>query len=437
MNNKTLHSRSIHNAAWIIACRIVQSILGLAVTMISARYLGPSNYGLINYAASIMNFILPVMQLGLNSTLVQELVTDPESEGVTLGTALIMSMLSAVLGIIGTASFTLVANPGDRETQIVCILYGVGLLTRALEMTQYWFQAKLMSQYTSLSVLVAYILVSAYKIFLLITNKSIYYFAVAQSIDYLLIAISLLILYRRLGGQKLSFSVVRGKALLKKSRYYIISGIMITVFAQTDKIMLNLMVGEAATGFYSAAVACTTMTNFVFVAIVDSARPTVLKSKAMGNEIYERNVSFLYSVMFYLSLAQCVVVTLFAPPIIRVLYGTEYAKSIDILRLCVWYTTFSYLGSARSVWILAENMHYILWKMNLLGALTNILLNSILIPVLGAMGAALASLITQGFTNVLLGFLIKPIRENNRLMVRGMNPRFLYRECARLIKRRS
>lgn len=432
-----LKSATLVNASWIIICRVIQAVLGLAVTMISARYLGPSNYGLINYAASIMNFVLPVMQLGLNSTLVQELVSRPEKEGETLGTALLMSILSAIVGILAIVSFTAVANPGDPVTQVVCLLYGIGLLTRALEMTQYWFQAKLMSKYTSLSVLLAYIVVSAYKIFLLMADKSIYYYAIAQSIDYLLIAISLLILYKKLGGQKLRVSVARGREMFQKSKFYIISGIMVTIFAQTDKIMLNLISGEAETGFYSAAVACTTMTNFVFVAIVDSARPSVLKSKQVGKDGYERNISLLYSIVFYLSLAQCVVFTLFAPMIIRVLYGAEYESSIGILRLCVWYTTFSYLGSARTVWILAEEKHNILWKVNLVGALANVILNSIFIPRFGAMGAATASLVTQVFTNVILGYLIKPVRANNRLMMRGINPLFIGRELCSLVKKKQ
>ena len=41
------------------------------------------------------------------------------------------------------------------------------------------------------------------------------------------------------------------------------------------------------------------------------------------------------------------------------------------------------------------------------------------------MGAAIASLITQIFTNVIIGFIIKPIRKNNYLMIKGLNPKLL------------
>lgn len=83
-----------NNAKWIIVCKIVQSLLQLVVGMLCARYLGPSNYGLINYAASIMAFALPFMKLGLDSTMVYELTENPQKEGEIVGTSLAMNIFS-------------------------------------------------------------------------------------------------------------------------------------------------------------------------------------------------------------------------------------------------------------------------------------------------------------------------------------------------------
>lgn len=74
-----LKNKVIQNASWIILCKIVQAVLNLVVTMLTARYLGPSNYGLISYAASLVAFAVPVMELGLRNTLVQEFVKDRKS----------------------------------------------------------------------------------------------------------------------------------------------------------------------------------------------------------------------------------------------------------------------------------------------------------------------------------------------------------------------
>ena len=416
------NEKVVKNAAWIIGVRMVQSILALVISMLTARYLGPSNYGLISYAASVVAFVVPIMQLGLPNILVQEFVNKPKQEGEILGTSIVLSILSSFACMLGVAVFVNVVNVGETTTIIVCVLYSILLLAQAIEIVQYWFQAKLASKYVSIISLVAYAIVSAYKIFLLITEKSIYWFAISNALDYAIIGIVSLIIYRRLSGSRMKFSTALAKSMLAKSRYYIISSMMVTIFAQTDRIMLKIMIDDAAAGYYSAAVSCAGMTSFVFAAIIDSMRPMIFESKKTDHTAFEKNVSRLYSMIIYLSLAQSIVMTLFAPFIVNILYGTEYQNAIIILQVLVWYTTFSYMGSVRNIWILAENKQKYLWIINLSGAVTNVLLNAVLIPIIGGVGAALASLITQFFTNVLIGYIIRPITKNNVLMIKGLNP---------------
>ena len=420
-----LKNKVIKNASWIVVCRIIQSLLGLLIGSLSARYLGPSNYGLVNYAASLASFAMPIMQLGLNAILVQEIINSKNDEGEILGTALGLSFISGLLCVGGIAAFSLIANKGETETIIVCVLYSILLVFQALEMIQYWFQAKLKSKYTSITMLAAYAVTSLYKVFLLVTQKNIYWFALSQAIDYGIIAIVLLVVYKKLGGEPLKFSFARIKMLLNKGRHYIIAGIMVTIFAQTDKIMLKFMMGDEATGYYSAACTCAGVTAFIFTAIIDSFQPVVLESKKVGQRSFEKNVIRFYAIIIYLSLMQCLGIVLFSTLLVRILYGVEYFASVNPLRLIVWYTTFSYLGSVRNVWMLAEGKQKYLWVINLCGAMVNVLLNFILIPILGIMGAALASLITQIFTNVVMGFVIKDVRRNNYLMWKGCNPKVL------------
>lgn len=420
-------NKIFRNASWIIACKIVQSLLSLVVTMLSARYLGPSGYGLINYAASLVTFAAPVMQLGFNSVLVQEIVNKPEKEGETLGSAILTSFFTSFLTIAGVLSFVLVANKGEFETFVVCALYSILLVFQSIEMLQYWFQAKYKSKYTSIVMLIAYVVVSAYKILLLVTGQDIYLFAIAQAIDYFIIAVLLLVIYKKIAPCKLAFSARRVKELFAKSRYYIVSTLMIVIFSQTDRIMIKIMMDDSATGFYSAAVMCSTMTTFVFTAIIDSARPAIFESKKVSEEKFERNIVRLYSVIIYLSLLQCVFMTLLASPIVHILYGSEYEPTVFALRIVVWYTTFSYLGYVRNIWILAQGRQKILWILNLSGAALNVALNFALIPLWGINGAALASLVTQVFTNVLLNFFIPKVRRNNTLMFKALNIGYIFK----------
>lgn len=417
-----MKSSVLKNAGWIIGCKIAQSLISFVIGMFTVRYLGPSNYGVISYVASIVAFALPLMQMGLKNTIIKEFVQFPEKEGVILGTTILINVLSSIACMIGCVTFVMIVNAGEKETIIVCALYSLTLLFNATEMTQYWFQSKLLSKYPSMAALTAYAVVALYKVYLLVTQKNIIWFTLSNVIDYAIISIILIVIYLKIGGQKLSVDWKIGKELLSRSKYYIIPSMMVIVFQNTDRIMLKLLVGEEETGFYSAALTCIGITSFVFSAIIDSARPIILQEKETDSIKYETRVMQLYSIITWLSLVQSIGMTVFAKPLVSILYGSAYTKTADTLAVAVWYITFGHYGSIRNIWILAENKQRYLTTINVVGASANILLNLCLIPGFGAVGAAIASVITQLFTNVIIGFIFKPIRHNNQLMIKALNP---------------
>lgn len=405
--------------------RLMQAILAFFISMITARYLGPSNFGVLNYAMSLVLFAIPIMKLGIHPLLVQELVYDPECEGEILGSTLGLNLMSAIVCIIGVNAFSIVSNPDERETIVVCALYSSILFFEAFEIFAYWFQAKLLAKYSSIVSLIAYLIVSIYKIYLLITQKSIFWFSISNTLDYLIIAIGLIVLYKHKGGKGISFKKTRALNLLSRGKYYILSDLMITIFTQTDRVMIKTMLSNASTGYYSAALTCASVSQFVFIAIIDSTRPGIFEAKKESEKKYVNAITRLFSIIIYLSLLQCVFITIFANPIIKVLYGSDYLESVNVLRVLVWYSTFSYLGTAKNIWILSEEKQQYLWKSNLLGAISNILLNILLIKYIGITGAAIASVITQFLTNVLTGLIFKPIRGVIPLMINALNPHVL------------
>ena len=417
-----INNKVFKNASWIIACRVFQSVLSLVVTMMTARYLGPSNYGVINYAAAIVSFVAPIVQLGLGSIEVQELINYSDEEGKIVGTTLIMSMISAAICTVGVVSFALIANKGETEVVIVCILYSIVLFFQGAELLQFWFQSKYLSKYSSIVTLVAFALVSVYKVMLLMKGFSVYWFAVSNSIDYIIIVSALLVLYKKLGGRALCFSWSVGRRMLSKSKYYIIANMMVVAFSQTDRIMLKQMVNSASTGLYSAAVTCAGLANFIYTAIIDSFRPMIFESYKREENLFKKNMIFLYSIIIYLSILEGLAVSFCSKIIIRVVYGLDYMEASGALVIVAWYTVFSYIGSVRNVWILANGKQKWIWRINILGVLANVILNLLLIPIWGINGAAVASLATQLFANVIVSYLIRDIRESCKLMLEGLNP---------------
>lgn len=417
-----LNNKEVKNTGWIIGGKVAQMALSFIVNIWSARYLGPSNYGLLNYISAYTAFFTSLCTLGITSSvLVNEFTKRPDEEGTTLGTTIGLRLLSSILSAIMIVSIVYIVDRGDPVLVWIAIFSSIGLIFNVLDVIEFWFLKRYMSKITAIASFAAYCVTSAYKIFLLVTEKSVIYFAMAISVDYLVIAIILFAVYKKNNGQKLRFSMRRGKEILSVSYHFILSGMMVAIYGQTDKLMLKFMLSETDVGFYSTAASLSTMWAFVLSAIISSLSPTIVRFKKEGNEqAYRKKNSQLYRIVFYLSICVSGFITLLAPIIVNVLYGESYFGSIAPLRIITWYVAFSYLGVARDIWLVCENKQKYSKYIYIIAAVANVGMNYLLIPQWGAAGAAAASLITQVMTSILVPLLWKDMRNNVNLMLQGI-----------------
>lgn len=415
---KIIHNKELNNALWIIGGKVVQMTLSFVVSVLSARYLGPSNLGIINYVSSYIAFFSAFCTLGINGLIINDFVEHPDEEGTTIGTTILMRAVSSLLSGIMIVAIVSILDRDEPITIIVSVLCSFSLIFSVFDTINFWFQSRYQSKYSSLATLIGYIAVTIYKLILLICRKSVIWFALASSIDYAVIALALLIIYRRCNGPQFHFSIVKGKQLLGKSYHFILASMMVAIYGQTDKLMLKQMLSEMEVGYYSIATSVCSMWTFVLSAIINSIYPTIINLKKRGQEEAYRNKNIqLYTIVFYASISVSILFQFFGKPIVLILYGNDYAPSIPVLKIVTWYTAFSYLGVARGAWLVCENKHNYLKYMYVGAAVCNVLLNWSIIPIMGASGAALASLITQMLTSIIIPFCIPAMRENAVMML--------------------
>lgn len=421
MNLKFLHNKEVKNASWLIGGKVAQMVLSFFVGILTARYLGPGNYGLIGYASTYITFFTSLCTLGINSIIIKDFIEHPDEQGTAIGTTLVLRFMSSVLSIIMITGLSFLIDRSEADTRLITLLCSVALLFQIFDTINYWFQSRYQSKITTLASLVAYIAVSVYRIILLAMKKSVFWFAFATSVDYIVVALFLLTAYKRYGGFNLNFSWKKAKYLLSQSYNYILSGLMVVIYGQTDKFMLKHMVDESEVGYYSVAVRICTLWVFVLQAIIDSMYPTILRMYNENNtEAFERKNRQLYAIVFYVSLAVSAVFLILGGFLITFLYGKAYAPAVMPLKIVTWYTAFSYLGVARNAWIVCENKQKYLKYMYAGAAVANIILNSFLIPAWGASGAALASLVAEVLVSIVFSSLIKPMRRNCVLMLQAI-----------------
>lgn len=418
--NNFLKQKTVRNAGWLILGKVIQMLISLLVGLLTARYLGPSNYGLINYASAYAAFFLPLCTLGINSILVKELLDYPDDQGVILGSTLVLRMVSSVISIGLITLIVLFFESNESYTILIVVICSLNLLFNIFEIFNYWFQSKLKSRVTAIVSLIAYSIVAAYKIILLITGKSVAWFAFTTSLDSILVGILLLICYKKSEGQKLSFSFDVSKRLINRGVHFILPSMMVSIYAYADKIMLKQMLSESEVGYYSTAVSICGMWTFVLSAIIDSAYPPIMESYKTDLSLFEKKNRQLYAIVFYISITVSLLFFIFGDTIVWALYGEDYMPAVAPLRMVTWYTAFSYLGVARNAWIVCNDKQKYLKHIYVISALTNVCLNYIFIPKWGATGAAFASLFTQIMTTMIVPLFIKSIRRNSVLIMEGI-----------------
>lgn len=418
------NSGTAKNAGWLILGKIVQMAIGFFVGVLTARYLGPSNYGIINYIGAYIAFFTALCTLGINSVIVKEIIDHPYCEGEVIGTSIILKSISSFLSALMIVAIVFVVDKGDPTTVAVAALCSIGAVFNVLETFNYWFQSKLKSKITALATLIAYVSTAIYRILLVFQGSSVEFFAFASSVDYIVAGVILFVFYKKFKGPELSFSWEYGKELLKRSSPFIISSLMVAIYGQTDRIMLKQMISETEIGYYALASDLNMKWCFILSAIISSMSPSILtayKNKQMN--LFNRNNIILYAIVFYLSSLVAVLFTILAKPLIQLLYGVAYLPSVEPLRVIAWYTAFSYLGVARNAWVVSMNAQKYLKFIYATAALSNVLLNIVLIPPMGAIGAAIASLIAQIVTVMIAPFFIKDMRANSILMLKAIDPR--------------
>ena len=409
--------------AWTMGSRACTSLIHLAVGVAAARILGPEGYGQIQYAVALSGMLMPLCTLGLRDVLVPELVRCPRNGGAVVGSAVVMRLVAS-LGAVGLCALGTWLDSPAQGNAVIVLLYSISLIPAALEPLGDWFRAELRTAVPAVAACVAAAGAGLCQVGLLRAGMGAGWFALAHSLEAL--GAGLLLAYRRGPHRRLlRWDGERGRALFKKSRHYIFSGFLVALYGRVDRLILQKMLGQEAVGLYAVAASVSTMWTLVPAALVEAARPAILSRRDRSPDDFRQGLARLYSLIWYGSCLAAAGICLLSRPLLLFLYGEAYLPAWPALCICAWCPAFSYLGTARSIFLAAHNDYRYEKYVAGIGVASNLIFHGVLTTRWGIWGAALAALLTQAVTNVGAGCCIPALRENSRLIWEGMKFRTL------------
>lgn len=400
------------NTGYLFLEKIVRMIFMLTIWTYVARYLGPEQFGIINYALSFVFLFSALSELGLEPIVVRELVKDVKRADSILGSSFFLKWSGGIIAVVlifAVVSILAVELP----IRMIIFFLSFRLVFNSFRVIDYYFQARVLSKYTVFCLLSALGAISVLTILFVLWKFPMIYFIYVVLLESIITAVSLLLVFQLKGG-KVSSWVLDRKEMLNLVKYswpLILSGLSIAIYMRIDQIMLKEMVGVASVGYYSSAVRISEAFYFIAIILTNSLFPAVINAKIKNTGLYRERIKKLFSLLFWISLTIAIPTAIFASSIVKFLYGPHFLPAAKVLTIHIWAILPVFLGVGAGKWMVNENLQIYNMFCTLYGAVINVVLNLALIPVFNITGAAMATCISYFVAAVLSNVFHKKTRE--------------------------
>lgn len=393
----TEYQKILKNIGWLFFDRVFRMGMGLVVGAWVARYLGPSDFGIFNYLLATIGILTPFASLGLENMVVKELVENPSKAKIIMSTAITLRLISGLIAFAVCVTIFYFLKGDEPQTLYVGIILALTLIAQSLISIELYYQSKVASRVAVISQSVAYIIANVLKVVLILGGASLMAFAVVTALEMTLGGLFMLYSLKKFSKQSLAITLdkVLAKDLMVRGWPLIFSGFMIMIYMRIDQIMLGEMVNDHEVGMYSAALKISEIWYIIPAILCNSFFPSIIDGKKLSQKIYFKKFQRLFDILFVISLAIAIGVTIFSNLIIDILYGAQYSGAALILTIHIWAAVFVFLGVGGNNFFIIENLQIKTFTRTALGAIANIILNMLLIPKYLAVGAAIATLISQ------------------------------------------
>lgn len=410
------------NIGWLLFDGALRLVGGMLVSFWLARHLGPAAFGSYNYALSLALMMGAIATLGLDSIVVRELVREPQGAPSILGSAALLRLGGGALAVLVAVGAAALLRPGDNAALAMTALLSLASPLQALSTIDLWFKSRVEARDVVLARNAAFLVATLIRVGLIMAGAPLIAFGWAFAAEAALGAAAAVVAYRRHRGHLSGWrpAMWRARSLLADSWPLIFSGLLVTLYLRIDQVMIGQMVGDAELGVYAAAVRVAEVFPLISGAIIASAYPAVVAAREADEALFYDRLRRLYALVAALGYAAALLTTVCAPFLIALLAGPNYAAAAPMLAVLAWAGLFSALGMARSAYLNAANLARLHTITVALGCLANVALNWLLIPGLGGLGAAIASLISYWLAGHGSCYLVPALRPQGSMLSRAL-----------------
>ena len=391
-----------------------------------ARILHPSGLGRVNYASALTSCFAMITGLGMSLYGLRAVAARRQSGLASLASELFL--LRGLFGMFAWALFLVFLVIGRETDRALLFIYGFSI-PGAIPECEWLYKGN--EDYVTLSLISVGSRVLGLAALLLFVRSAsdVYAYAwIAVAMGLGAHTAEMIVAQRRWGLNvfRNSAAVLAAGRLGAVLREHLPSLLLffmmscaVTVYSQTDTIMLKLFKGDEAVGLYACAAKVKHMMPVITGALFAAAMPSSVElwrhnRKEVFLDLSHRSFHVVLTILTPLALYFFV----FAEPCVRLLGGAEYrsaALPMRVLMLAVVSIGLSNIAGGQILISMGQERR--LFRAEVIGALCNILMNILLIPAFSVTGAAIATALSETLVAVMTIHSAKGLEFDNVFLI--------------------
>lgn len=377
----------------------IQSLTAFFIPVYLARLASADLLGQYATMIALTGLFASIAKFGLPSLLIREIARNRENPEkvdnlVNAGMGLTTVLSTAAIGLMLIAC-VLLNYPSVMFR--ACVLAGLALGIEAITyMVEASFRGREMMEW---SAVVIAVMEGAFLLLALVTVP------LQAAIDWLMIAylasriialaVGIWIYQVRFGKLRPTLDKRLWSSLFKASLPFAITNGLSTVYVRIDVVFLSYLASSAMVGLYEAANNLTMRLNIVARTVNIALYPFLASEFAKDEKSLQRYTGKTIRLLVLLGTLIAVMLWTFGDSIVVLVYGNKFVDAVQAVKWLALIIPLRFIDTSLEVALSASNREAKRARAVLIAAVTNLLLNFILIPTYQMMGAVYATVLTE------------------------------------------
>ncbi len=386
------------NLYWAVLGKVVILLGSLLVGIFVARYLGPEQYGLMNYVISYVALFQVFATFGLDDIEIREESKSEQDRDVIIGTAFTLKCILALITIVLVIGTALIFET-DRFTQVMISVYSLSILLNSFNVVRNHFTSLVWNEYIVKTEIIRALIGYGIKIILLLIQAPLAWFIIALVFDVAILASGYCVSYRA-KIDKISlwhFDKEWAKLLLKQSFPLLLSSAAIIMYQRIDQLMIGNMIDKTSVGYFSVATNFVSVLLFIPMVMSQTMSPILVRIHKSSQAEYKKKAQMVMNVTIWVCAIVSLLLSLCSYWVVLWTFGEQYLPAVAILQILSFKAITVASSSTSGQQITIEGTQKWLALRGVLGCCICVALNWLLLPKVGVIAAAIVAL-TANFT---------------------------------------